>query len=137
VGRAVNLNDVMNQLGTQLDTIAGLRVYPYPADTVAPPAAILGLPDGIEFDATYGRGSDEITIPVLVVVGRASDRAARDKLAEYCDGAGAKSIKQVIEAGTYTAFDTVRVARAEFDFVRIAGADYLAALFDLNLTGSG
>lgn len=133
----MNLNSVMDALGAQLDTIAGLRVFDYPADHVSPPAAVLGLPDDITYDETYGRGSDKITMPLLIVVGRASDRAARDTLAAYADGSGASSVKAVLEAGTYTAFHTIRVMRAEFDQVRIAGADYLAALFDLDILGSG
>lgn len=133
----MNLNLVMDQLGAQLDTITGLRVYDYDADQVTPPAAKIVLPDEIIYDETYGRGSDKILLPVLVIVGKSSDRAARDTLAAYASGSGATSIKAVVEAGTYTAFDTVRVAHAEFDTVRIAGADYLAALFDLDIAGTG
>jgi hypothetical protein len=55
----------------------------------------------------------------------------------YCAGSGASSIKAVLEAGTYTAFDTVRVARVEFDVLTIGGTDYLAALFDLDIIGDG
>jgi hypothetical protein len=133
----MDLNAVMNQIGTRLDTIAGLRVHDYQADTITPPAAMIVMPDEIEFDKTYGRGMDKIMLPMLVVVGKASDRAARDNLAAYASGSGSVSIKAVVEGGTYTAFDVVRVARAEFDTVRIAGNDYLAALFDLEIFGSG
>jgi hypothetical protein len=128
---------VMQQIGARLDTIAGLRVYDYPADSISPPAAVIAYPDEINFDETYGRGMDRLTLPVLLIEGKASDRASRNNLVPYADGAGAKSIKAVVESGTYTAFDEVRVARCEFDVVRIAGVDYAAALFDLDIGGKG
>ena len=133
----MDLKDVMAAIGTRLDTIAGLRVYDFPSDHITPPAAVLAYPDEITYDATYARGMDRMTLPVLVMVGKANDRAARNNLVEYADGSGAKSIKAVVEAGTYTAFDTVRVVRVEFDVVRIAGVDYAAALFDLDIAGQG
>lgn len=137
VGCSVILNNVIDQIGTQLDTIAGLRVYDYPADRIVPPAVIVAYPESITFDETYGRGMDRLTLPILLMVGKVSDRASRDALSVYVDGAGAKSVKAVVESGVYTAFHTVRVMNAEFDIVTVAGVDYAAALFDLDIVGSG
>ena len=133
----MNLADVMDEVAAKLDTIAGLRCFAYPADAVQPPAAIVSYPETITFDETYGRGMDRLTLPVVVVVGKPTDRSSRDALAAYCHGSGARSVKAVVEAGTYTAFDTVRVTSIEFDVVVIAGTDYLAALFDLDVAGAG
>lgn len=137
----MNLADVMDQIGDQVDTIAGLRVYRFPPDNVEPPFAIVTYPEDIQFDATYERGADTMTLPVIVGVGKVSDRSARNQLAEYCAGAGPKSIKAVIEAGVdagvYTAFDSVRVQRAEFDIIKIAAVEYAAATFTNDITGTG
>ncbi|PSL02882.1 hypothetical protein CLV30_109190 [Haloactinopolyspora alba] len=133
----MNLNSVMDEIGARLDTITGLKVWPYPADSITPPAAIVAYPDTLTFDETYGRGMDRLTLPVVLVVGRQSDRASRDHLAAYANGFGARSIKQTVEAGTYTAMDTVRVMSAEFDVIRISNVDYVAATFDLDITGQG
>ncbi|MGH3735836.1 MAG: hypothetical protein ACRDT6_09485 [Micromonosporaceae bacterium] len=133
----MDLGDAMDAVAARLDTIAGLRVFAYPPPAVTPPAAIVSYPDELNFDETYGRGMDRLTLPVVVVVGKASDRSSRNLIAAYADGSGASSVKAVVESGTYTAFDTVRVMRAEFDIVRIAGTDYLAALFDLDIAGQG
>lgn len=133
----MNLNTVMDQIGTQLDTISGLNVYDFPSDHISPPAAVVAWPDEVTFDLAYARGMDRITLPVLILVGKANDRASRDTLGAYLASTGATSVKAVLEAGTYTAFDTVRVTRAEFDVVRVAGVDYAAALFDLDITGEG
>jgi hypothetical protein len=137
VGRAVNLADVMDDLATQLDTIAGLRVHAHPPGKITPPAAVVTYPETYDFDQTYARGMDRLELPVVVLVGKVSARASRDDLARFCDGSGADSVKAVLEAGTYTAFDTVRVTKAEFDIIAIASVEYLAATFTVDITGSG
>lgn len=134
----MDLNLVMDEIATRLDTIAGLRCTGFPPPTVTPPAGIVSYPDRVEFDATYGRGVDLIVdLPVLVVEGKATDRSARDRIAAYAAGSGARSVKAVLESGTYTSFDEVRVKSAEFDVVTIAGIDYISVLFRLDIGGPG
>lgn len=133
----MDLAAVMDEVGDQLDTIDALRVYRYPADNVAPPAAVVTYPDEWTYDATMRRGADTCTLPVVVLVGKVSDRASRDRIAVYVDGAGAKSLKAVIEAHSYESCDSVRVTNAEFDIVAVAGVEYLAATFHLNIIGPG
>src|SRR5258707_7371889 len=106
----MDLAAVMDDLGAALATIGGLTGQPYWADRVTPPAAIVGLPDGITFDATYGRGSDTMTLPVFILVGRTTAATARTILAAYCNGSGARSVKAAIEAHAAASYDTVRVA---------------------------
>jgi hypothetical protein len=133
----VDLGAVMQAIGDRLDTVSGLRVFAYPPGSVTPPAAIVSFPASVTFDATYDRGMDELSLPVVVVVGRPTERSTRDLLAVYCDGSGASSVKYVLESGTYQAFETVRVTGIEFDVVAIGGVDYMAAVFDLNIEGRG
>lgn len=133
----MDLAQVMDAVAARLDTIAGLRVSAHPTGSITPPAAVVTYPERIDFDHAYGRGMDRIDLPVVLTVGKASDRTARDRLAAYCDGSGADSVKAVLESGTYTEFDTVRVTGVEFDVVTIGGVDYLAALFALDITGEG
>ncbi len=133
----MDLAVVMTAIADRLDTITGLRCFAYPPPTLSPPAAVVSYPDTLTFDETYGRGMDRMDLPVVVVVGKPSDRTARDALAAYCKGSGAASVKAVVESGTYSAFHTVRVKDIEFDVVTIAGVDYMAALFTLDIAGSG
>lgn len=133
----MNLASVMDQIATRLTTITGLRVFAWPPGTVTPPAAVVGYPSGYTYDETYGRGMDRLNIPVVIVVGRATERTARDALGAFVDGSGASSVKAVLEAGTYTAFHTVRVQSVEFDIYQLGAVDYLAAIFDLDIAGSG
>ena len=133
----MNVNDVAEEIVTQLDTISGLRCHKGPPDSITPPAGILVLPDAIDFDETYGRGSDRMSWPLLVVVARVSDRTVMERIGVYCDGSGASSVKAVLEAGTYTAFHTLRVTRVEFDVLNWQNTDYHAAIFDLDIFGQG
>lgn len=133
----MNLKDVMDQVAGSLKAIHGLRVYPYAPDKLDPPAAVVAYPEGVAFDKTYGRGMDRLKLPVIVVAGRANARAARDNLIRWCSGSGAESVKQIIEAGTYTAFHMVRVEGIEFSAFTMAGTDYVAATFTLDIAGQG
>lgn len=134
----MNLAAVMDELAAELDTIADLRVYAFPADNVPVPAAIIGYPESITFDTTMGRGVDTIVIPIFVLVGRVTDRTSRGLLSVFVDGSGTKSIKAVLQAGKpWVAMSSVRVASVESSVVTVAGVDYLAAVFTVNVYGSG
>lgn len=133
----MDLGAVMQAVADRLDTIAGLRVYAYPADNVSPPAAVVTYPFTYTYDETYGRGSDRMDLRVVALVGKVSDRASRDKLSRYVDGSGTASFKQVLESGTYVTFDSLRVAGVEFDVISIAGVEYLAATLTVDIFGEG
>lgn len=131
------LSDVMDELGTALETVTGLRVFPYWADRIVPPAAVVGWPDPLTYDSTMARGSDECVVPVTVMVGKVDARTSRDALAQYADGAGAHSIKAALDGGTYAACDSVRVASCEFGVTTVAGVDHLSGTFQVEITGQG
>lgn len=138
-GERVDLAQVMQELADQLATIDGLRAYGWPPGKVPPPAAIVTYPSTYTYDDTYGRGSDTMTLQVVVLVGRPTDRTSRDNLGVYVNGSGASSVKQVLESGngSWTTFDLVRVSDADFDVYEEAGQKYLAAIFNLDLEGPG
>ena len=134
----MDLAAVADELAARLGTITGLRVSAFPPPTVVPPAAIVSYPERVDFDATYGRGLDRAERwPIVLVVGKASDRTARDRIYAYAEGSGAASVKAVLESGTYTTFESIRVASVEFDVVTIAGIDYIAAMFAVDIAGPG
>lgn len=133
----MNLVDVYEQLGTQLDTIPGLRVYPYPTDAVQEPAAVLGLPGTVSFDLTYQRGGDRLTVPCSVLVGRVVDRDTLTQLGPFLSGSGSSSVKRVLEAGVYTAFDFVWVETAVGGTFEVGNVSYYGAAFSLNVVGPG
>lgn len=134
----MNVDTVMTEVATRLKTITGLRVADHPVEAVNPPHAIVSLPE-ITFDQTYGRGSDRYSLPVVLAVGRVSDRAARANVAPYVAGSGPKSFKQVLEdeSTPYASFYTLRVASIGFDVVTWGTVDYLTAEFTLDISGPG
>ena len=83
-------------LATRLATITGLRASATMPDSPMPPQAVV-FPDSITYDTAFGRGSDEYTFSVLVIVGRVADRAAQLNLDGYCSSSGGTSIKAAIE----------------------------------------
>lgn len=137
VGCGVNIADVMDELGVSLDTVDGLRVFPYSAGRVTPPAAMVLWPDPLDYDSTFARGMDRMTIPVVVLVGMLDARTSRDTLGKYLDGSGSHSIKAAVEAGTYAACDTVRVMSAEVQAYTVAATTYLGAEFQVDVIGQG
>lgn len=133
----MNVAAVMDELGAALGTISGLRVFPYSATKVVPPAAIVGWPDPYNFDSTMARGSDRATFPIYVVVGNVDARTSRDAISRYADGSGEASVKAVLEAFEFTACDAVRVMSCEFSTITVAGVEFLAATFQNDVTGAG
>lgn len=133
----MRIGDVMDDLGAALGTIDGLRVFPYSATRVTPPAAIVGWPDPLTYDTTMRRGADTVEMPVNVLVGQVDARSSRDLLSRYADGTGPASVKSVIEAHTPAAYHSARVIRCEFGVTTVAGVDYLAATFAIQIIGTG
>jgi hypothetical protein len=134
----MDLNAVMDEIATELDTMTGLRVHGHPPASITPPAGVVSYPERVAYDQTYGRGMDRIErLPVILLAGKATDRAARDKVAGWAAGSGAGSVKAVLEANEWTSCHTVVVTECTFDVVTIAGVDYLAAMFDLDIAGAG
>lgn len=132
----MNLADVMDDLGTALETITDLRVFPYWADRITPPAAVVTWPE-ITFDETYGRGSDRLEISVITLTGKVDARSARDLAAQYANGSGSTSVKTAIESYAASAWDSARVQRVEFGVISVAGVEYLAATFSVDIIGDG
>lgn len=129
------------QLEAALKTVPGLHVAPWGVEQVQGAAtAVIDSPERITFDQTAGRGVDTLEDwQLFVLAPRTNDRTALKQLARYAAGAGQLSVKAALEAYEYTACDPrgVHVVWAEFDHARYAGADYLALIFHLNITGQG
>lgn len=135
----MNIGDMMDALAVRLAAIPGMAgASAYPVDNVpAAPWAVVSYPDQYTFDATYDRGHDDLSLPVILVVGRPKDAAGvRDLLAGFMAGDGATSVKAALEAEPLPAgVDAVRVMSAEVERVEIGGTPYITAVFDVEIDG--
>lgn len=127
---AANLTTVMDDIGTRLGTITGLRVYDFPPKSAQPPFAFVDMPDSIDYDCTYQRGADRMKLNVIVAVADVVDRMARDQIAAYAAGTGAGSVKAALDGQVGV---TARVTSCEFRPVTVAGTTYFGAIFSLDI----
>jgi hypothetical protein len=134
----MRLDAVMDEVASVLAGITGLRVTAYPPATLVPPAGYVSYPQSIDFDQAYGRGEDGFTdLPIVLVASKVTDRSARDTVAAWASGDGPKSVKRAMEAHTWTTCDDLTVTQVEFGVDRVAGVDYLAAMFKATVVGPG
>lgn len=134
----MDLAAVYAQLGMRLQAISPteFHVYPYPPGSIEPDAAILPFPENVKEEA-YAAGLSKITVPIIVAVPRPVDPNVVDRLAPYSNPSGPKSVKAVLESGTYTAFSLINVLPPEFDMVKLARIDYAVAIISAEIWGSG
>ena len=90
------LTDLRTGLATRLATISGLRSSAYIPDNPQPPVAVV-MPGRIQYDTAFGRGSDEYSFTIMLIVGRVADRASQTTLDGYCESSGSRSVKAAIE----------------------------------------
>lgn len=85
---AIQLGSIMDAIAAKVPDTATSRVYAWPVETIQPPCAVVAYPEEpIQFDATFTRGSDRATFPLFFLVGKATERTARDRLSEIVTGA--------------------------------------------------
>lgn len=132
---ALDLGAAMTGLADALSVLPGIDVYPYPPDVINPPAAVVALPDSIEYDETMGRGFDRMEIPVLIILGRTDVEGSISAVSEYLSGEGAISVKDVLEADPTLggAVSTLRVMSSETDYFPWGDILYLAAIFTVEI----
>ncbi|MDP9144324.1 MAG: hypothetical protein M3N43_06455 [Actinomycetota bacterium] len=122
------MGQVMDAIGVQLATISGLRVYDFPPKSAQAPFAFVDMPETIRYDQTYGRGSDRMTLQVVVGVASQVDRASRDQISGYADGT---VVKAAIEATTLC---SCRVTQVSFGAIQLAASTFLGATFEVDVS---
>lgn len=91
------ISQVKDGLKARIETVPGLRAYDYQPDQVNPPFAWPTL-DEIRYHVTgMGSGGVVMDFTVTVVVQRASERTAQDKMDQYAAWSGEQSVRAAIE----------------------------------------
>lgn len=125
------LSDLRTGLATNLATISGLRTAATMPDNPNPPIAII-VPSSISFDDTFQRGMQTYSFTCLVIVGRADERTAQNKLDAYCASTGTQSIKLAVESDKTLggkAFDVRLTEMRNYGQIVIGEVTYLSAEF--------
>lgn len=92
-----DLAQIQGALQTNLETIPGLHCYDYLPDSPVTPAAIVNDPEEIVYDMSFQRGSDEMTLPILLVV-QGTDRSKSEELSSFIASSGSNSIRAAIRS---------------------------------------
>lgn len=125
------------EIETALATIAGLRVAGW-GQQVRAPAALVTLPESVDFHQTFGAGSSRVKdLMVIVLVAKPNDRTAVEKLMPFAAETGASSIKGKLESYAWTTIDDLTVLSVDFDVVTYQETPYLAAMFHTDIIGKG
>lgn len=133
----MDLQAVAVDLALACDGITGLQGYAWPTGSVSAPAALVALPDRLHYDGAGARGLDRIEISVLLLIPKADERSAVKSLNTFCNSTGALSVKVAIEAFTSSAWDDATVHGARFEGLKLAGVDYIGAVFKVDVHGAG
>lgn len=126
-----SVTDLRTGLATNLATISGLRTNPTLPDNPNPPIALI-TPVSISFDDVFKRGMQTYTFVVSVIVGRADERTAQNKLDAYVSSTGSSSIKLAVESDKTLggkAFDTRLTEMRNYGQITIGDVIYLSAEF--------
>ncbi len=91
-----SLTQVREAVKTTLEAnLTGVTVYPKMPGQVNVPAVIV-QPTAADFDVAMGRGLDTWPLTLVVLVAKADDALAQDKLDPYVDGGGSSSIRKIV-----------------------------------------
>ena len=130
-----SISDMREGLAVNLRTITGLRAVATVPDNPTPPIAII-YPQNIEYDESFQRGLQTYTFRVVVIVGRADERSAQNRLDAFVASTGANSIKLAIEKDKTLGgkvFDTRVTAMTNYGSLDISEVTYLSAEFTVIL----
>jgi hypothetical protein len=132
----IKISQVREQLGKNIETITGMRVYDRIPDVVVPPCAVVGQLD-FTFDIDNARGLDQASVDVFVIVQRISERAGQEKLDQLLAGTGNKSIKTAIESDRSLGglVNTLRVITAESGTYTTGDQEFLSYRYNVTLWG--
>lgn len=125
--------DLRTALAAALATVSGLRSSATVPDNPRPPIAVV-IPERIEYDVNARRGADRYFFTITVLVGRADDRTAQNRLDGFI--VGAQSIKTAVESDRTLGgkADTCRVTgMGNYASITVGDVLYLAASFTVEV----
>lgn len=129
---AIDLSATMDAIADVIRTSnVTPRSYAWPIGNITVPCAVVAYPTNLDFDMTFKRGGDRATFPIYFMVGKAGDKSSRDALSAIITGA--TSVKNNLDGDLDGAVQSSRVTNCHVEEVSVAGVDYLAAVFTLEV----
>lgn len=130
---------VMTEAVGRLDGVGGIRPFPTPPDSAAPPFACCGAPETSTFRLTsnaLGNGLTRLTLPLMVAVAGVSDRNLWTTAMGFTSTSGPTSVIAALEdPDEYTAFDTLAVLGWEVGQFTMEGVGIMAVTFNVDIVG--
>lgn len=127
----MSITSIRDGIATNLATISGLRTSADIPDNPNPPQAIVQL-QSVDYDGAFQGGLTTYSFIVTVLVGRAAERSAQNKLNAYAS-TGAGGIKAAIESDKTlggAAYDVTVETMTNISAVSLGGdITYLSADF--------
>ena len=127
------LTQIRTDLATRLAAIPNLAVYPVIHDGMEPPCVVVGMPDPLEYNLTFGPTAGVYTIPLRLYVSRFDAELAQEALDEFIAPTGLTSVKRAVEDTTVailSGWHTVTVTKVgEFGAYRLGDVDHLGCEF--------
>jgi hypothetical protein len=123
------MREIREALAASMGTISGLRTSSTVPDAPRPPIAVV-MPDRLVYDLNARRGADTFFFNIILLVGRADDRAAQNNLDGFI--VGPSSIKAAIEKDRTLGgkVNTCRVTEMNsYSSMMVGETLYLAAQF--------
>lgn len=132
--------EIMDGIEARLATIPGLNTSDATPGQIATPAAVVGLPEEIDYLRTFTNDNVDLTFRIQLMVSTAADAASCQKaLAAYMDNSGASSVLLAIEADEtlgglvdYCVLESCTPQPIAFN-----GNPYYGAVFAVRVSSSG
>jgi hypothetical protein len=110
---ALVLSTVMDAIGAAVVTTSGVdRAYTRPVEGIRSPCVVVGYPDELDFDQTFGNGVARAVFPVWVVLGLQQDESTHTALSSLATFA---VLEAVASDSTLTALGAVMVEGATIE----------------------
>lgn len=132
----MSLATIRAGLAVRLETIDGLRVYPYPPDSISELPCAYILPKGGDYDTTFDHGIRYDFEVVLLLAKGADVKYAQLNIDNYINRTGAKSVYAAIDGESTLggSCDVCRVARfSEYGGLEYAGTVFLGCKWALEI----
>ncbi len=128
----ISLVTAMDGLAAAFLDVTGVdRSFGYPNEDAIVGDALVGYPETIDFDLTFGRGADRATFPVWVICGLVNDATTRAYASDLI--LGVADVKDQVDGSSTIAGATARVSDCLIERVVLRELMHLSVRFNVDV----